>query len=56
MKRLYIREEKIELRPENPKYQPIPIGSDDDPRVLGKVVGVRRLGWDKRPIPNKDLE
>ncbi len=41
VKRLYIREEKIELRPENPKYQPIPIGSGDDLRILGKVVAVR---------------
>lgn len=40
--RLYIRREKIELRPENPKYQPIPIGSGDDLRILGKGVAVRR--------------
>lgn len=42
VKRLYIREERIELRPENPKYQPIPIGSGDDLRILGKVVATRR--------------
>ncbi|MBW2064426.1 MAG: transcriptional repressor LexA [Deltaproteobacteria bacterium] len=42
VKRLYIREEKIELRPENPKYQPISIGPDDDLRILGKVVATRR--------------
>jgi len=42
VKRLYIREERIELRPENPKYRPIPIGSGDDLRILGKVVATRR--------------
>jgi len=42
VKRLYIREEKIELRPENPKYPPIPIGSGDDLRILGKVVATKR--------------
>ena len=44
VKRLSIREHEIELRPENPDYDPIPIGPDDDLRVLGKVVGVRRQG------------
>jgi repressor LexA len=44
VKRLYIREEKIELRPENPKHRPIPVGPDDGLRILGKVVAVRRPG------------
>lgn len=44
VKRLSIREHQIELRPENPDHDPIPIGPDDDLRVLGKVVGVRRQG------------
>ncbi|MCD6405221.1 MAG: transcriptional repressor LexA [Planctomycetes bacterium] len=42
VKRLCIREEKIELRPENPKHRPIPIGPDDGLRILGKVVATRR--------------
>jgi len=42
VKRLYIREERIELRPENPKFKPIPVKPEDDLRILGKVVGVRR--------------
>jgi len=42
VKRLYIRDEKIELRPENLKHQPIPIGPDDGFCILGKVIGVRR--------------
>ena len=42
VKRLYIREERIELRPENPDCSPIPIGPEDDLRILGKVVAVRR--------------
>ena len=42
VKRLSIREHQIELRPENPKFKPIPIGPDDDLRIVGKVVAVRR--------------
>jgi len=41
VKRLSIRDEKIELRPENPKHRPIPVGPDDGLRILGKVVAVR---------------
>jgi repressor LexA len=44
VKRLSIREHEIELRPENPAFQPISIGPDDDLRILGKVVAVRRQG------------
>ncbi len=44
VKRLFIRDERIELRPENPKHQPIPVGPDDGLRILGKVVAVRRPG------------
>jgi repressor LexA len=44
VKRLFIRDERIELRPENPKYRPIPVGPDDGLRILGKVVAVRRPG------------
>ncbi len=42
VKRLFIREERIELRPENPKLRPIPIGPDHGLIILGKVVAVRR--------------
>lgn len=41
VKRLSIRDEKIELKPENPKYRPIPVGPDDGLRILGKVIAVR---------------
>lgn len=41
IKRLYIADQTIELRPENPKYRPITIGLDTDLRILGKVVAVR---------------
>lgn len=44
VKRLYIRDDQIELRPENSKYKPIPIGADDDLRIVGKVVAVRNSG------------
>lgn len=43
VKRLSIREEVIQLCPENPKFRPILIDPDQDFRILGKVVGVRRL-------------
>ncbi len=38
VKRLYIREETIELRPENPGQRPIRVGPEDELRILGKVV------------------
>lgn len=44
VKRLYISDAIIELRPENPKHRPIPVGPDDELRILGKVVAVRRPG------------
>ena len=44
VKQLFIRDERIELRPENPKHRPIPVGPDDGLRILGKVVAVRRPG------------
>ena len=42
VKRLHIAGDTIELRPENQAFSPIPIGPDDDLRILGKVVAVRR--------------
>lgn len=42
VKRLSIRGARVELCPENPKFKPIVVGTDDDLRVLGKVVAVRR--------------
>ena len=40
VKRLFIRDERIELRPENSKHRPMPIGPDDGLRILGKVVAI----------------
>lgn len=42
VKRLRIREERIELRPENPRHQAVGIGPGDDLRILGKVIAVTR--------------
>jgi len=42
IKRLYIHDERIELRPANPKYKPIIIGPDDELGILGKVVAIKR--------------
>ena len=47
IKRLFIRDERIELRPENPKFQALLIGPDDGLRILGKVVAVSRSGVDQ---------
>ena len=44
VKRLYVEEDRVELRPENAKHQPIRVGPEDNLRVLGKVVAVRRPG------------
>ena len=44
VKRLFIRDERIELRPENPELRPMPIGPDDGLRIVGKVVAVSRPG------------
>ena len=38
VKRLFIRDERIELRPENTSHRPITIGPEDDLKILGKVV------------------
>lgn len=42
VKRLSIREQNVELRPENPKYRPIPVDPEANFRILGKVIAVRR--------------
>jgi repressor LexA len=43
IKRLYLGEQQIELLPENANYQPVPIEPDTDFRIVGKVVGIRRI-------------
>ena len=48
VKRFYHRRDKIELRPENPLYQPIILAEKEDVRILGKVMGLIRL-----PVPKK---
>jgi repressor LexA len=40
IKRLYLQDEIIELRPENSSYRPIPIGPDTELRIIGKVLAV----------------
>jgi len=42
VKRLHYRQGQISLLPENPRFKPIPVGPDDDLRIVGKVVAVRR--------------
>lgn len=42
VKRLHVSDDRIELRPENPRLRPIPVGPDDDLRIQGKVLAVRR--------------
>ncbi|MCZ2343085.1 MAG: transcriptional repressor LexA [Bacteroidales bacterium] len=42
VKRLSIKGPRIELRPENQKFKPMVVEPDDELRILGKVVAVRR--------------
>ena len=42
LKRLYIRGDQIELRPENRKYRPLVIDAGTEMSIVGKVVSVRR--------------
>lgn len=40
VKRLFISDERIELRPENKRLQPIHVGPEDDLKIIGKVMHV----------------
>lgn len=51
VKTLFVDEELIELRPENPAFDPIRIQPDDDLRIVGKVVSVISKA-DLPPPPN----
>jgi len=42
VKRLYIRGDQIELRPENRRFRPIIIDAGTEVSIVGKVVAVRR--------------
>jgi repressor LexA len=42
LKRLHYSGGAIELRPENVRFKPILVSPDDDLRILGKVVAIRR--------------
>lgn len=43
VKRLHHRGSEISLLPENPQFKPIVVGPDDDLRIVGKVVAIRRM-------------
>jgi repressor LexA len=38
VKRLFISEDRIELRPENSRLQPIHVGADEELKIVGKVL------------------
>lgn len=42
LKRLHYSAGTIELRPENASFKPVRVGPNDDLRILGKVVAIRR--------------
>ena len=42
VKRLYYRDDVVELRPQNPRLQSMTVGPEDDMRILGKVVAVSK--------------
>jgi repressor LexA len=48
VKRLFISEDQIELRPANEKYKPIQIGPQDVLHILGKVMAVSAKGSIKK--------
>jgi len=49
VKRLAVKSDQVELRPENPRYRPIPVSGENDFRIIGKVVGIWRRPAKKRP-------
>jgi repressor LexA len=42
VKRFWVRGGRVELRPENPAFEPIRFERGESPKILGKVVEVRR--------------
>ncbi len=40
IKRLFISDDRIELRPENKRLKPIHVGPEDDLKIIGKVLHV----------------
>jgi repressor LexA len=42
VKRLFYHGDRIELRPENKRHHTIVVGPDDEMRILGKVIAIRR--------------
>ena len=42
VKRIHFVQGKIRLMPSNPSYEPIELSADDNPKILGKVVGLLR--------------
>lgn len=46
VKRLHIRGDRIELRPENRRYRPITVGPETELQILGKVLAVRACSGD----------
>ena len=50
VKRLFHRGGEIALLPENPRFKKIPIGPEDDLRILGKVIAVRHTAHQEPPV------
>ncbi|MCH8979983.1 MAG: transcriptional repressor LexA [Armatimonadetes bacterium] len=42
VKRIHYDKDRIRLMPSNPAYDPIELAEGDDPRVLGRIVGLLR--------------
>ena len=47
VKRLWMAEGRVELRPENTDFEPIVIGPGDELSLIGKVIAVRRRAQDQ---------
>jgi len=42
IKRIHYDKDRIRLMPSNPAYEPIEIRAEDNPRVLGRIIGLLR--------------
>lgn len=42
VKRWHTRDGEVKLMPSNPAYEPIPVTSEDNARVIGRVIGLMR--------------
>lgn len=42
VKRIHFEQDRVRLMPSNPSYEPIELHESDQPRILGRIIGVLR--------------